>query len=379
MNPYLGSWCVIRTSIASQPVLMKGCAVLFFHLIADVPVGVFLSSGIDSTVLTAVAAEMTSDLRTVTLGFEEFRGSPDDETVLAETTALHYGAKHETIWVDRNAFLDAFTSFFDQMDQPTVDGINTFLVSKAASLAGLKVALSGLGGDELFGGYPSFAQIPRAVRCLRWAQKVPYLASIFQRSFGLVPESFASPKFAGTLLYGGTFEGAYLLRRAMRLPAEILKANFNGVDRDVIEVGLQRLLVLESLNKLHVDVQADLDKVSSLETSWYMRSQLLKDSDWASMSHSVELRVPFVDRSLIETVVALRSAGSWPTKLDLGKTPRSPLPSGILNRAKTGFRVPIREWLLSGYGDPDATAESERGLRGWQRIVWDRCLAGSHT
>src|SRR5439155_23946071 len=137
------------------------------HLIADVPVGVFLSSGVDSTTLAALAAEEGGSLQTVTLGFEEYKGTPNDETPLAEQVAHTYGTNHQTVWVTRRDFQDRLEHLFWSMDQPTFDGVISYWVSGAAQQSGLKVALSGLGGDELFGGYPCFRQIPSLVRVLR--------------------------------------------------------------------------------------------------------------------------------------------------------------------------------------------------------------------
>jgi asparagine synthase (glutamine-hydrolysing) len=127
------------------------------HLMADVPVGVFLSCGLDSSTLAALASEQGTDLRTVTLGFEEYRGTPQDETPQAEEVARRYGAAHQTIWISRDDFREHYDRILLAMDQPTVDGVNSYFVSQAAVRAGLKVALSGLGGDELFGGYNSVA------------------------------------------------------------------------------------------------------------------------------------------------------------------------------------------------------------------------------
>ena len=135
------------------------------HLIADVPVGFFLSSGIDSTTLTALAAQVGGTLRTVTLGFDEFRGTDDDEVPLAEEVARSYGTRHETFWLTRDDFEQVVEKFLDAMDQPSTDGVNSFFVSRAAAQAGLKVAVSGIGGDELFGGYPAFSRSRECCEC----------------------------------------------------------------------------------------------------------------------------------------------------------------------------------------------------------------------
>ena len=132
------------------------------HLVSDVPVGVFLSAGIDSNVIAALAAELGTELRTVTLAFEEYAGTPDDEAPLAEAAAKLLRSDHVTVRIGRREFEALLDDFLGCMDQPTIDGLNTYLISRAAAQQGLKVALSGLGGDELFGGYPSFRQIPHA-------------------------------------------------------------------------------------------------------------------------------------------------------------------------------------------------------------------------
>src|SRR5205807_1675367 len=134
------------------------------HLIADVAVGAFLSSGIDSSALVALATEAAGQPpRTVTLRFEEFAGAHSDEAPLAERFARQIGSDHVTRLITRDEFLADLPKLFDAMDQPTIDGTNTWFVSKAAAERGLKVAISGLGGDELFGSYPSFRALPRIV------------------------------------------------------------------------------------------------------------------------------------------------------------------------------------------------------------------------
>src|SRR5207302_8536178 len=138
-----------------------------YHLVADVPVGVFLSSGLDSTTIAALAAEQGGDLRTVTLGFEEYQGKRENEVPLAEQFAQRCGAKHQTIWVSRADFEAERDHLFESMDRPSTDGVNTCFVSLAAKRADLKVVLSGVGGDELFASYSSFKEIPRSVRWLK--------------------------------------------------------------------------------------------------------------------------------------------------------------------------------------------------------------------
>jgi asparagine synthase (glutamine-hydrolysing) len=332
------------------------------HLVADVDVGVFLSAGIDSTTLLALAAERRARLRTVTLGFEEFRGTPHDETPLAEAVAKRYGADHRTVWITRNDFRRELPRLVDRMDQPTIDGVNSYFVAQAAASAGLKVALSGLGGDELFGGYPSFRQIPRLVAALNRVPAVAVLGRGIRRVSAPLMGRVISPKYAGLLEYGGDFAGAYLLRRGLFLPWELETV----LDIELVREGLGELRARSELARSIAGITTDRLRVSALEAGWYMRNQLLRDTDWASMSHSLEVRVPLVDWTLWRRVVPLIRAASTGRvdKQMLARTPATPLPEEIIRRAKTGFGTPTREWLDQEQGRPG------RGLRGWAHYVY---------
>jgi asparagine synthase (glutamine-hydrolysing) len=323
------------------------------HMIADVPVGVFLSAGIDSTTLTALAGETSgARLHTVTLGFEEYRGTEADEVPLAETVARRLGTSHQTRWVSRSEFHADLGAVLAAMDQPSIDGVNTYFVSKVAKQAGLKAVLSGLGGDELFGGYSSFRQIPQLVR--RVGNFPAGAAKALRVISAPVVKHFTSSKYAGLLEYGGSYAGAYLLRRGLFMPWELPDL----LDPEVVREGwrtLQPMLQLEATTK---GIAGDQLRVSALEMTWYMRNQLLRDADWAGMAHSLEIRVPFVDLHLLRAVVPFVTGLQG--KKELARTPASPLPEAILKRRKTGFSIPVRNWLAG----TDAISEV-RGARGW--------------
>jgi asparagine synthase (glutamine-hydrolysing) len=331
------------------------------HLVADVPVGVFLSAGLDSATLTALAAESSSAaLHTITLGFNEYRGTENDETILAAGVAEQYRTSHHTRWVSREDFQSECDRLLQAMDQPTIDGVNTYFVSKAAAESGLKVAISGLGGDELFGGYPSFREIPKMVRLLSPFRLIPGLGRLFRWVSAPMVKRLTSPKYAGLLEYGGTYGGAYLLRRGFFMPWELPEILGDRITRE----GWEELQPLMRLEQTIQGATSERVKVSALEMSWYMRNQLLRDADWAGMAHSLEIRVPFVDVELIRRLAPILT-GTFPNKQDMALTPRQPLPPGILGRRKTGFTVPVREWLMQ-----DAEQRGgERGLRGWARRV----------
>jgi asparagine synthase (glutamine-hydrolysing) len=331
------------------------------HLVADVPVGTFLSAGLDSTTIAGLATELgAANLNTVTLGFREFEGGANDETTLAELVARQYKTSHQTRWVLGHDFAAERDRLFAAMDQPSIDGVNTYFVAKAARETGLKVALSGLGGDELFAGYPSFRQIPSLVRslsplaALRWPGRL--LRAVSSPWLGRL----TSPKYAGTLEYGADWGGAYLLRRSLFMPWELR----SFLPREMVRTGLDKLQTLDQLDATVAKIETPRLKVSALELSWYMRNQLLRDADWAGMAHSIEIRVPLVDAELFRRLAPLLASPRPPGKKDMADTLQAKLPDPVLNRAKTGFVVPVREWLLGEKGN------APRGLRGWAHAVY---------
>ncbi len=342
------------------------------HLLSDVPVSLFLSAGRDSATLAALASEVTQEpLSTVTLGFDEYVGTDRDETPLAEEVARHYGMRQHSIRVRGADFRDQIEKLFHAMDQPTIDGVNSYLVSRAAASIGAKVALSGLGGDEIFGGYPSFAQIPRLVSATRPLQMAP-LGGVLGKGFRVVGARLlrerTSPKYASLLEYGGTYGGAYLLRRGLFMPWELPQF----MDGEMVRAGWRELQTMARLNTTARGLRTPHLKISALETAWYMKNQLLRDTDWASMAHSLEVRTPLVDIELLRKVVAL-SAHKTLTKADLAATPRRPLPDAIVNRAKSGFSVPVALWLTQ-HGGEKAADDSARDLNrewgAWARTVY---------
>ncbi|MDH5728501.1 MAG: asparagine synthase (glutamine-hydrolyzing) [Gammaproteobacteria bacterium] len=316
------------------------------HLVADVPVGAFLSSGIDSASLIGLMRDAgQSEISTVTLAFSEYKHKPDDEAPLAQTIARFYGVQHHTRYIDKKEFMNDLPEIMQAMDQPSIDGINSWYVSKAAKELGLKVAISGLGGDEFFGGYPSFRKIPKWNRWLKLPSSLPLMGEIVRH---MMPDSLLSSfhlnsKSKGMIKYGGDRAGAYLLMRSLFLPWELkrfLKADF-------VEDGLRRLRILKYIDEVNrPDAGTGFARISTFETSLYMRNQLLRDTDWASMAHSLEVRVPFVDRNLFAvTSSVLPKLKSVNSKYLIANSPTQVLGDEIINRPKTGFTTPIGEWI----------------------------------
>lgn len=334
------------------------------HLVSDVPVGVFLSAGLDSATITALAAEVSgASLDTMTLSFDEIAGTPGDEAPLAEQIASQYSTRHQTRGVSGAEFHDHIDKVLAAMDQPSVDGVNTYFVAKEASALGLKVALSGVGGDELFGGYESFRQIPAYVGALGWMPGLPALGAAFRVLSAPIISRLTSPKYASLFEYSGGYGAAYLLRRGLYLPWELPQV----MDAEMARQGVAELNLLERLEDSTAGIGGPRDKVSALELGWYMRNQLLRDADWAGMAHSLEIRTPLVDATLFG-----RLGGIGASKGQMADTPAKPLPDAVRNRRKTGFYVPIREWLS---GEGGAAHAGERGLRGWARFLYENAPA----
>jgi asparagine synthase (glutamine-hydrolysing) len=263
-------------------------------------------------------------------------------------------------------------AIFNAMDQPSIDGVNTWFVAKAAKEAGLKVALSGLGGDELLAGYPSFRDLPRWRRRFGPLATVPGLGWLARRlALTFAPRfAHANPKALGIFDYASSWAGAYLLRRGLFLPHELTQLMDSGLACE----GLRRLRPLRGLSaSLVPDPGSDVARVAILESAQYMRNQLLRDADWAGMAHGVEIRLPLVDTTLLETLSAVIGqimAGAG--KLALAAAPSHPLKDEIVTRAKTGFGVPTSAWA------EDASASSGLGKSGkskgltsrrWSRFV----------
>ena len=322
------------------------------HLVSDVPVAVYLSAGLDSSLLTALACRVLEKPPiTFTLTFEDFEGTGLDEGPIAREVAKSLGTEHIERKIERDEFRDLWSHVIQSMDQPTIDGFNTYLVSRAAHEQGLKVALSGLGGDELFGGYPTFKDVPRWARLARVGKSIPGA----KRIWSPLARKFCGnkPKLAGFLDYGGSLPGAYYLRRGLFLPDELPAI----IGEDLAREGLSAYEPVEDAGKCLSafdfsclgtrEAAAQWEAVHLMESTQYMLNQLLHDSDWASMAHSVELRVPLVDIWLRHSTVAAdfepaRSRG----KAALVRQVAPELPDSLWNRPKSGFFIPVLELLL---------------------------------
>jgi asparagine synthase (glutamine-hydrolysing) len=342
-----------------------------YHMVADVPVGAFLSAGIDSTAVVALARESgASDLQTMTLRFEEYRGRVNDEAPLAAIVAQQYGVRHAIQELTLSQFRAELPRIFAAMDQPSVDGLNSFFISKAAHDLGLKVAMSGTGGDELFGGYTSFRDIPRWMPMTSVLSRVPKLGDAVQYVNAMLAKRsrHISPKMGEIVRYGGSYAGAYLVKRGRFLASELPSL----LGDDIAREGLARLDLLHLIEQtVTPDPGNAFARVAALESSLYLRNQLLRDMDWASMAHSLEVRVPLVDAHLLRKVAPALVTRRERGKQLLASAARPPLPAEVRQRRKTGFTLPIKEWLTQ-----EANGHVEFGKRSWARKVYEVMFGG---
>ena len=315
------------------------------HLVSDVPVAVFLSAGLDSGLIAALAARETNAVgapppQAFTLSFDRLEGTSLDEAPLAAEVARALGLPHTVARVGRADFLDLWDSALAAMDQPSIDGFNTFVVARAAREAGIKVALSGLGGDELFGSYPSFREVPRLALAAPFARLAPreLLAALARRR--------GQPKLAALGHTGQGLGGAYALRRGLFLAEEL--AGILGKTRaeEALAAYDPAAETKRALADWNPARSGSWNAVHSLETRLYMKNQLLRDSDWASMAHSLELRVPLVDPRL-EAGFAARAFEPAKSrgKAALVRSVAPELPEALFSRPKSGFYMPVMEWL----------------------------------
>jgi asparagine synthase (glutamine-hydrolysing) len=332
------------------------------HLVSDVPVGAFLSAGRDSGSIVGLAAERGIPLQTITMRFE---GQANDETPLAAIVARQYGTTHHTATLSRTEFRAELPRALDAMDQPTLDGLNSYFVCKEAAELGWKVALSGTGGDELFGGYSTFRNIPRFVRAVRPFRHMPWIAAAFRRIYGRLVRH-GSPKTRYTFDYCTSYEGAYMMKRGLFLPEEVASI----VGDEIAREGLERLQMLDRIREaMTPDPGTPFARVAALESSLLLRNQLLRDIDWASMAHSLEVRVPLVDAFLLRKIAP--AVLSMKGKELLARAPRQPLPHAVLKRKKSGFTIPNVAWL-----DDRRRMTTHFGMRPWALYILE---AGGHA
>jgi asparagine synthase (glutamine-hydrolysing) len=324
------------------------------HLIADVPVGLFLSSGLDSSVIAALAAREQQKIQTFTLTFP---GTAYDEGPLAGVVAKDCGTVHTEVPLNGGAILARLDEAVAALDQPSMDGINTYFVSWAAREVGLKVALSGLGGDELFGGYPTFVDAPRLTKLMRLAWFVPRplraaLAPLLRAAIAQRTSPDAARKAVSAWISPDALPHAYYFSRALFAPTELrrlteprFRPSTVGADGITLEPTWWGWLERSADGARKLEPAA---AISWLELRSYMASTLLRDTDSVSMARSLEVRVPLLDTPLVAFVGALPDAArhrAGKPKALLLEAVSDLLPPAILSQRKRTFTLPWEEWL----------------------------------
>jgi asparagine synthase (glutamine-hydrolysing) len=314
------------------------------HLIADVPLGIFLSSGIDSTAIAALAARERAGIHTFTVDFEEQEFS---EAALARQTAEHFGTRHQELLLRGEEMLARLGEAVAALDQPTMNGINSYFVSWAARQAGLKVALSGLGGDEVFGGYSTFRTAPAAELMAGVSRGLPRLlrsvtAGAVSRFGASNGEADARRKLAALWRDPGALPHGYYFMRALFTPEHAAQMQTNRRRPHNPEPW-------QAWMDGTIDATRSLDDfaaVSCFEMRGYMLNTLLRDTDAVSMSHSLEVRVPLLDHVLVEEVVGLpASAKRGAPKSLLVEAMADLLPKPVAEQKKRTFTFPWERWL----------------------------------
>ncbi len=324
------------------------------HLIADVPVGLFLSSGLDSAAIAALAAREQAGIHSFTVAFpeHEFNEAPQ-----ARKIAEHCGTTHQEVPLSGTDMLTRLEEALGTLDLPTMDGINTYIVSWAARQVGMKVALSGLGGDELFGGYNTFSNTPRVERLARVARVMPGAIrsgtrSWAERFFAWSMPPDAARKAAAVWAAPRSLPHPYFFTRMLFPPDEltrvmnpVIRTSVVGHDGDTLVPTWLGWLALSASQASHFDA---MTAVSWLEMRSYMVSTLLRDTDSVSMSRSLEVRVPLLDTPLVEFVAKLPEATKQKAgvkKALLVESLKDLLPAEVLAQRKRTFTLPWETWL----------------------------------
>jgi asparagine synthase (glutamine-hydrolysing) len=341
------------------------------HLVSDVPVSVFLSGGIDSGAIAGLMSQFGAQIEGITVGFDEFTAKHDDEVPTASAIAAHFGMPHHVRRVSRAEFEQDIPRILEAMDQPSIDGVNTWFAAKAAVERGYKVVLSGVGGDELFYGYPLMKEVPRSVAIGKGIAAIPGGRFLVKTVCDSLAKGNRHPKLKGVSQFMGSLEGGYFLKRCLFLPQDL--PALMGEER--AREGLTRLGGSPpGMTKANAVTSAA--GICLLDSTHYLRNQLLRDSDWASMAHSLELRTPLVDAALTASLRQVHTGfPGGAGKRMLAQSPANPLPEDIITRPKTGFGVPMTQWLSAATSKrewnnlPLLAAPGTPWTRRWARVV----------
>lgn len=361
------------------------------HLVADVPVGLLLSSGLDSTILAGLAAKHAPTLKSFTVVFTD---QPDfSEQALAARTAQQFRLDHTEVPLTMDLAEEAALDWFAALDQPSIDGLNVFVISRAIRQCGIKVALTGLGGDELFGGYPSFHDVPKLQRLMGLIRPIPGLLRRGLTELATMGRPVTvRAKFRDMLGGDGTLRSLYCHRRRAMSNQQL---DLLGLRADDLGLGSD-FLPLDAAPDIDLDESDQVRVISQLEFRLYQGNMLLRDTDSNGMACSLELRVPFLDRRVLDLVHAIPGATRLPAKSPgkylLRRAFADLLRPELLNQPKRGFTLPISRWMIGSLRptcvralatlkdvqvlDPEGIAQIWKGFQAEPASpMWSRALA----
>src|SRR3984893_13012040 len=328
------------------------------HLVSDVPLAIFLSSGVDSSVMANLAQRAAqSPIHTFTLAFEE---RELNEGPIARQIAAAIGTQHHEVVLTERRFVDSLEMALDSLDQPTFDGLNAYYMSHAIRAAGFTVALSGTGGDELFGGYTSYRDLPVLQRWCQRAAWVPRRLQIaaatlatwpLRCSGATMPPQTRWAKLPEMVRHGEDLLTLYQLAYALFLPGfqhELLAPGFAEALADGLPAAMRQRIISETRGR------TPLSAISVMEQRLFLGERLLRDNDVASMASSLEQRVPLVDQVLFESVDRLGDQARYRPlgqKAMLRRIGLRGLDPTLFNRPKSGFVLPFDRWIRRGLKD----------------------------
>jgi asparagine synthase (glutamine-hydrolysing) len=331
---------------------------LRLHLASDVPLAVFLSGGVDSSVMANLAQRAAQNpVHTFTLAFEE---QEFNEAPIARRIAAAIGTQHHEVVLTEGRFVANLEAALDSLDQPTFDGLNAYYMSRAIRNAGFTVALSGTGGDELFGGYTSYRDLPVLQRCSQRAAWIPrglqvaaakLATSGLRRSGGTVQPQTRWAKLPEMVRHGDDLLALYQLAYALFLPGfqqELLAPGFAEALADGLPSAMRQRIVAETQHR------TPLSAISVMEQRLFLGERLLRDNDAASMASSLEQRVPLVDQVLFESVDRLKDRARYQPlgrKAMLRRIGLRGLDPALFERPKSGFELPFDRWIRRGLKD----------------------------
>ena len=357
---------------------------ILLRTVSDVPVGVFLSGGIDSSSLVVLLSRKHPNLSTFSVVFNE---SDYSEAEYSRSVSTLFGTDHHEIVISGHAVMTSLPQIIGAMDQPTIDGVNTYIVSRETRRMGFKVALSGLGADEIFAGYETFKAVPRMERVAWYASVVNPTSRRMLASIIRLPNAKRRPrveKLAALIEGDESIPHPYALARTLFMPRQLRQLSLGSDDRN----GDSAMAPLADIVKWAARFDP-VNRTSYLELRHYMANTLLRDSDFMSMAHGLELRVPFIDHKLAEFM--FRIPGAFKLKRGLPKwllteALRGGLPQQVVQRPKRGFTFPFELWLKKEMRHDmedvllDTSANLVDGVdRKFVAAVWKDFLAGKTT